>query len=177
MTPNELPETYSFVLQRFDRDTGHLSPRIRFAAGNVNVQSYKASSMRLGAKGDETAHTLFFPELRPAFMPGVEASMNRAIRMGWVNVTEKWAKFLKGELEVAVDPVATPPQVQKQVEEREVPKVEPKVEPKPGSKTMTELEDLGWRELQALAKSLNIKAGGVARADMEQAVFTALQEG
>lgn len=176
MTP-ETPESYSFVMQRYDRDTGRLSPRIRYCAANVNLQSFKEQSLRPGALEGELAHTLFFPVVEMAREPGIRSAMERAKILGWFEVTSEWTALVNGENEPEQDPISTPPEVQQASEERE--KAEAAIlaaaaeaEPpaKPPKWTEDSLAGLAYRDLQKLARKLGIGGKG-SRIDLQDAVL------
>lgn len=75
------PETYGRVLRRYDRAPGFPA---RFASYDVNLKSIPVEM------DGRVARTLFFPR-------GKEAAAARACKVGWLDVTERWAAFLRGE--------------------------------------------------------------------------------
>lgn len=181
MTPDKIipdPETYVQVMQRYDRDTGRVSPRIRLAAGCVNIQSVKAPSMRPNAKEEELAHTLFFPKVSNAYAPGVAQVVIRARRLGWHLVTEQWTKHLEpvspesdgidDEGDAAVGGVAVKPE--------EVVASAPVEEPEDTPEyTIEALSEMPYKELQTLAAKLKVGGKG-ARVDIESRIFTHLSK-
>lgn len=78
------PNTYHRVLRRTDRDPRY-SHQMRFASYDVNL---RAVAVELGGV---TAPTLFFPK-------GKEKAADRALRVGWVDVTREWHEYLGNKL-------------------------------------------------------------------------------
>lgn len=174
MTPKdiELPDadSYTYVMQRYDRAVGGLHPPIRFAAGNVNILSKEMPSVHQSAGKDEMAHTLFFPKVGMAQSTGVEAAMMRAQIFGWHDVTRKWEAWLSKRPDAPA-----PERVTERIRRKDAAETEAKGGEQAQRMTMEKLAGLPFRDLQQLAKSLSVKAGG-ARADLEERVFKAMQD-